>query len=120
MKSWISAKAKKGLSSKIHGFGLFAVADILKDEIVDVKAGHLLTYKQVQALPFVGHADHQIADDIFVCPLTSVERDESMIYINHSCNPNTGVRGDVVYVAMDDIPAGTELVMDYAMIDSYD
>jgi hypothetical protein len=41
-----------------------------------------------------------------------------MIFINHSCMPNVGLRGDVVYVAMQDIKAGTELTVDYAMMDN--
>ncbi|HEY6539064.1 MAG TPA: SET domain-containing protein, partial [Candidatus Dormibacteraeota bacterium] len=34
--------------------------------------------------------------------------------------PNVGVAGNVVFVAMRDIPSGAELTIDYAMIDDHD
>jgi hypothetical protein len=120
MKSWFSPKVKRGLPSKINGRGIFAHADLSKDEIIAVKAGHLLTLSEVQALPFAGHSEIQLTDDIYICPVTPEERDESMLYINHSCEPNSGMRGDVVFVAMKDIPAGEEITIDYVMLDSHD
>jgi uncharacterized protein len=120
MKTWISPKAKKGLPSKIQGLGIFAIEDISKDEIVIVKAGHLLTLEQVKALHSDMHPELQVADDLFVCPSTESEIEDSMAYINHSCAPNIGMRGDIVSVAMRDVKAGEELVIDYAMIDNQD
>ena len=43
-----------------------------------------------------------------------------MIYSNHSCEPNIGVRGQVVFVAMRDIGAGEELTHDWATTDDDD
>jgi len=40
-----------------------------------------------------------------------------ILCLNHSCRPNVGVRGQITFVAMHDIPAGSELTIDYAMID---
>jgi hypothetical protein len=68
MQSWISSKAEKGKQSLINGRGLFAIMDIAKDEIVAVKAGRILTGKQVRALPFNqnhAHYEQQIGDDLF-------------------------------------------------------
>lgn len=120
MKTWISPKAKKGLPSKIQGIGIFAIEDIAKDEIVIVKAGHLLTLNQVEALRSDLHPELQVADDLFVCPSSESEIEDSMAYINHSCDPNVGMRGDIVSVAMRDIKAGEELVADYGMVDNRD
>jgi len=120
MKSWISPKTKKGLISKIHGVGLFATENIKKDEIIAIRAGHLLTKEQMDKLPFGGHSEIQISDDIFLCPITIKEREEVMIFINHSCDPNVGMRGDIVFVAMRDIESGEELFLDYAMVDNQD
>lgn len=40
------------------------------------------------------------------------------MHLNHSCEPNLGLQGEVVYVALCDIPtAGEELTADYAMTD---
>ena len=32
-----------------------------------------------------------------------------MLYSNHSCDANLGIRGEITFVAMRDIPAGEEL-----------
>jgi hypothetical protein len=40
-----------------------------------------------------------------------------MIFSNHSCEPNIGVRGQIVFVAMRDIDAGEELTHDWATTD---
>ncbi|MGQ9888574.1 MAG: SET domain-containing protein [Aggregatilineales bacterium] len=39
-------------------------------------------------------------------------------YINHSCNPNAGIAGSHLLVAMRDIAPGEEVCFDYAMTDS--
>jgi hypothetical protein len=40
-----------------------------------------------------------------------------MLYSNHSCDANLGVRGEITFVAMRDISAGEELTHDWAMTD---
>lgn len=120
MKTWISPKAEKGLPSKIQGLGIFAVENISKDEIVIIKAGHILTLDQVKALKSDIHPELQIDDNKFICPSNDSEIEDSMAYINHSCEPNVGMRGDIVSVVMRDVKAGEELVIDYGMIDNQD
>jgi hypothetical protein len=43
-----------------------------------------------------------------------------MLFINHSCEPNVGLAGNVVLAAMRDISAGEELTTDYALFDDHD
>ena len=43
-----------------------------------------------------------------------------MLFLNHSCEPNVGVQGNIIFVAMRDVAAGEELTIDYAMIDDDD
>lgn len=108
-------------SSPIHGRGLFAADDISKDEVVAVKGGHIITRATLTELqPLVGPAEIQIDDDLFICPTSLDEREGSMIFSNHSCAPNIGVRGQIVFVAMRDIAAGEELTHDWAMTDDDD
>jgi uncharacterized protein len=40
-----------------------------------------------------------------------------MIFSNHSCEPNIGVQGQIVFVAMRDVEAGEELTHDWATTD---
>ena len=105
--------------SEIHGRGLFAAARIAKDEIVVVKGGHIVDGETLrrQITPQLGPVEIQIDDDLFIAPVTTEERELSMLYSNHSCDPNLGVRGEITFVAMREIAAGEELTHDWAMTD---
>ncbi len=107
--------------SPIHGRGLFAKQQIGAGEIVAVKGGSIITRDALRQLqPRLGSAEIQIGDDLFICPVTQEEREGAMIFSNHSCEPNLGVRGQIVFVAMRDIRAGEELTHDWAMTDDDD
>jgi hypothetical protein len=108
--------------SKIHGRGLFATADIAKGEIVAVKGGHIVDRKSLREriTPVLGPVEIQIDDNLFIAPLTNEERELSMLYLNHSCDPNLGMRGEITFIAIRDIRAGQELTHDWAMTDDDD
>ena len=107
--------------SPIHGRGLFANEDIAKDEIVAIKGGHIVTREILAELrPALGSAEIQIAGELFICPVHDEEREGSMIFSNHSCEPTIGVCGQIVFVAMRTIRAGEELTHDWAMTDDDD
>jgi len=115
--SYISPKAAVR-ESRIQGRGLFAVEAITSDEIVAIKGGHIFDRRMLRRIESVlGPAEIQIGEDFFIGPLTEDEREGSMIFSNHSCEPNIGVRGQIVFVAMRDINAGEELTHDWAMTD---
>ena len=67
-----------------------------------------------------GAAEIPIADNLYIGPLHAEEREGSMIFSNHSCEPNIGVQGQIVFVAMRDIAAGEELTHDWATTDDED
>jgi uncharacterized protein len=108
--------------SNIHGRGLFATADIAKDEVVAVKGGHIISREQLheKVTPRLGPVEIQIGDDLFIAPVAEEERDGSMLYTNHSCDPNLGMRGEITFVAMRNIRAGEELTHDWATTDDDD
>jgi hypothetical protein len=107
--------------SPIHGKGLFARSPIRAGEIVAVKGGHVLTGPEWAAIePALGSAEIQIAEDLFIAPVRQEERDGSMVYTNHSCEPNIAIRGQIVFVAMRAIAAGEELTHDWATTDDLD
>ena len=41
-------------------------------------------------------------------------------YLNHSCNPNSGIKGTVTMVAIKDIKEGEEITIDYSIIEGDD
>jgi hypothetical protein len=115
--SYISPKATVR-ASPIQGRGLFAVAPFAEGEIVCVKGGHIFDREKLREVqPILGAAEIQIGEDLFIGPLAEDEREGSMIFSNHSCEPNLGVAGQIVFVALRDIGAGEELTHDWAMTD---
>jgi uncharacterized protein len=118
--SYLSPKTEVR-ESKIHGRGLFARADIAKGEVVTVKGGHIVTREELREItPKLGPVEIQIGDDLFIAPVTDEERELSMLYSNHSCDANLGMRGEITFVAMRDIRAGEELTHDWCVTDDDD
>jgi uncharacterized protein len=118
--SYISPKAAVK-ESTIHGQGLFAVAVITRGEIVCVKGGYVFDRETLCSRPeWYRAAEIQIAEHLFIGPLDEEERLGSMIFSNHSCEPNIGVQGQIVFVALRDIDPGEELTHDWAMTDDDD
>ena len=119
--SWISPKARKGISSGIAGRGLFATEQIGADEIVAVKGGHIVIKRQLCQLPDpLPNSEIQIADGLHLVAVSPEEYEPVMLFINHSCEPNVGFAGNVVLIAMREVTAGEELTTDYALFDDYD
>jgi uncharacterized protein len=108
-------------ASPIEGRGLFATRPIAAGEIVAVKGGHVLTAAHWAELEReLGPADIQIAEELFIAPATAEERHGSMLYTNHSCDPNLAIQGQIVLVAMRDVAPGEELTIDWATTDDLD
>ena len=118
--SYISPKAAVR-ESPIHGRGLFAVEPIAAGEVVCVKGGYVFDRETLRSMPgWYRAAEIQVAEDLFIGPVEEGEREGSMVFSNHSCEPNVGVRGQVVFVAMRAIEAGEELTHDWATTDDDD
>jgi uncharacterized protein len=105
--------------SRIHGRGLFATANIQKDEVVMVKGGHIVdgTTLRKEITPTLGPVEIQIDDDLYITPAIADEREGSMLYSNHSCDANLGLRGEITFVAIRDISTGEELTHDWCTTD---
>lgn len=113
--TYFSPKVEKR-DSRIEGRGLFAREPIAAGEIVVVKGGYVLTKARRDGIGVaLGPSEIQITDDLFIGPATLEEREGGMMHLNHSCEPNLGMQGQIVYVALRDIAADEELTFDYAM-----
>jgi SET domain-containing protein len=96
--------------SEIQGHGVFAAKDLRRGEIVFILKGkerHIIqqTVKQAnENQNMVG-----VGKDMWIDPQTPAS------HINHSCRPNVGIRGRLLFVAMKNIRKGEELCFDYAI-----
>jgi uncharacterized protein len=116
--SWLSPKARKGARSPIAGRGLFAVEPIARGEVVAVKGGHVVGTHILRSLSAkLQETEIQIAEGLHLVALSDEEYDSVMLFLNHSCAPNVGVVGNIVFGAMRDIAPGEEITTDYALFD---
>jgi SET domain-containing protein len=102
-------------STPEKGRGVFARAPIARGEVVAAFGGTCVTTDEFVRLP-TDRQRHsvQIEDDVFMVGAADTEPAD---YINHSCEPNCGMSGNVVLIALRDIEVDEELTYDYAMSD---
>ena len=99
-------------TSQIEGMGIRIGDDAKKGEVIFRFKGPLkfkINQSKEDALAnpdWVG-----VAKDQWIDP------DKPYKFINHSCNPNTGIKGKVTVVALRDIKEGEELTIDYSTIE---
>lgn len=108
--------------SPLGGVGFFATHNIIRNEVVAIKTGHIVTADNLpDIIETAGDYALQIHENYYLSPVLKDELEKMAIFINHSCNPNIGFDGQITYVAMRDISPGEELCHDYAMerTDSY-
>lgn len=97
--------------SEISGKGIFANEDIGKGEIVCIMKGekcHAIHKSREDAISsnpdMVG-----IGKNYWMNPVLPIS------HMNHSCIPNLGVKGSVLFVALRNIKRGEELTFDYSI-----
>ena len=113
--SYLSPKAE-ARRSELDGRGAFSIAPIAAGEMVALFGGHvydLATYEklspQLQAITISIWPGFQMG------PVEDSEIGDAD-FVNHSCAPNCGIKGQLMVVALTDIPAGVELTFDYGTV----
>lgn len=102
--------------SQISGNGMFVRELIRKSEIVSIVGGNMMTGAEFEAFQ-AGHSRYnaiQIDEDLHL--VEQVEITESLEgSMNHSCDSNVWMADEVTLVARQDVAAGEELTVDYAL-----
>jgi len=99
-----------------YGKGIFAAKPIKKNSPLMVFGGYVLTRDEEVKLPLdVRDIAIQIDRDLVIGVLTRKEL-ASTDYVNHSCEPNAGIKGQISLVAMRDIKKGEEITFDYGTV----
>lgn len=90
------------------GKGLFAKRHINKGEEILRFTGDIIDFNQALARE-INQADAlQIGNNLYI------NLEDPGRFVNHSCNPNAGIRNDVVLVALQDIGKGEQVYYDYS------
>lgn len=89
------------------GKGIFTSKDIKKGSVICTFNGRKMTFIEAKALGRNESYALQIGHDLYIY-LDAPEK-----FINHSCEPNCGLRG-LELIALADIKAGEQLFYDYS------
>jgi hypothetical protein len=110
--SWLNSKLV--VRKKDRGKGVFAKAKVSRHEPLAVFGGVILTKKEVLALPQeLIPLVLQIDQGLWISSLSTTQEPDM---INHCCEPNAGMSGQIMLVAMRDIKVGEEITFDFAMV----
>jgi len=111
---FLSTKMESRLRPDINEYGVFAVEMIQAGEVLSVWGGDVITTEQfLQLPPDIQRLGIQVEEGLFLVAFSPGPVD----YFNHSCDPNAGLLGQIVLVALRDIWPGEEVCFDYAMTD---
>jgi SET domain-containing protein len=95
------------------GTGTFASEPIREGELILFTTGQIITTEDALKHKTPLHC-FQVELNFQLAPVDDLN---GIFSINHSCNPNAGIRNATSLVAIRDIKAGEEICFDYAMTD---
>ncbi len=108
---YLTHKARAAVSA-FAGRGAVCVEPILHNEMVAAFGGRCMSRDELDLLPVDQRTRSvQIEEDLFLAAGPDPEPGQ---FINHSCQPNCALEGNVVVVARRNILLGEELTYDYA------
>jgi hypothetical protein len=90
------------------GRGLFAKRVIKKGEEIFKFTGEIINFQQTL------NRENDFGDPLQIGKDLYLNLKEPMRFINHSCNPNTGIKNDVFLIALEKIQKGEEIYFDYS------
>ena len=100
--------------SKLHGKGIFASRNIKKGEIVFIMKGKKIKFlinseqqAKIAGLNWIGIGKNEWIDPNIYGS-----------YFNHSCNPNSAIKGKVIVEALQNIKKGEEITLDYSLCEA--
>jgi hypothetical protein len=102
------------------GTGVRAKSLIEKGESLGIFGGHILALENRKSLPpELEHFYFQVSDRFVLTHISLAQVRQSKIeFINHSCAPNAGFRGQIELVALREIQPAEAITFDYAICTS--
>jgi SET domain-containing protein len=112
--SYLFPKIEIHRDNTIEGKGMFAREKINKGDIITLWGGDVVDRAHFERLgEHQKRQSAQIEEGYYLVSSKPGPGD----FINHSCDPNAGLDGQIVIRAMRDIEPGEEVTIDYAMCD---
>lgn len=90
--------------------------------MIYIRDGYLLTGEEIFHYTNEQAIDGYwpITDNYWLGALNEEEFLSQKVYVNHSCDANCGLRGEITVVALRNIKKGEEITQDYGLLDNDD
>lgn len=112
--SYLSPKLAPLLRPDLGGQGIIARLPVSAGEVLAIWSGEVFSSAAFALLSDdLRRRSLQIEEDAFLVPTSLGAAD----FFNHCCEPNAGISGQIVLVALRDIAVGEEVCYDYATTD---
>lgn len=114
--SWLNPKIELRTAGGGNYRGLFAKAAVSEGELLLITGGHIMTIAEE---PIFSDGTKDLAlqvNERFVIGTKYEHEIEDTDFVNHSCDPNAGIKGQIFHVAMRNIAVDEEITFDYAMV----
>lgn len=116
--SWLSESLEPRGRSARHGRGVFATRAVERGERLTVWGGRIVDRERLDELPSEARSlSLQVGEGLYLAPHGEPDPAD---FVNHCCDPNAGLRGQITLVALRAIAAGEEVCFDYAMSEGSD
>jgi uncharacterized protein len=111
---YLTKKARGGTVTHTGYRGVFARSRIFEGELIAVWGGEVMPSASVYMMPpELRRLALQVDEELYIVSGRKGPAD----WINHCCEPNAGMSGQISLVALRDIAPGEEVCFDYAMTD---
>lgn len=112
--SFLSPKCAVNTAFDQENLGVFALESIAAGDVIAVFGGEVMDYEEMSMhWPEIQRLSIQVEDDLYLVSTYPSPGDR----INHSCNPNAWLEGQMVLVARRNIVPGEMITFDYATSD---
>lgn len=108
----------KIIKSGIEGNGILAVKKIKKNQTIYYFTGERITFDE--AVRRANDRSDISSDFLYINADECIDLDILPKMANHSCNPNSYIKGEIQLIAMRDIQKGEEITFDYSTTMDYD
>lgn len=112
---YVSPKLAMHVRKEKGGYGIFATQSIPSGELLVMWGGNVVCGERLRELAEIAQRHSiQVEENLFLAPH---ELPEPGDFVNHSCDPNSGLSGQAALVSLRKIAVGEEICYDYAMSD---
>jgi SET domain-containing protein len=111
----MSAKLEVRPSAR-HAKGIFTRQAIQRGERLAIFGGDVMWIDEIKSMSDELSDYPMQIEERFVLGSRHADEPEDTDFFNHSCDPNSGFKGQIFLVALRDIQVDEEITFDYAMI----